>query len=171
VNKQAGMTLLELLTVMMIISILAMVGLPAYRDYTIRAKVIEDFGLVSEIKLRIAEHHMLYDNLPEKNEQLGLPKDKDINGARLEKLKIDKNPLPGTIKLYYDGDIALPMLGKENEIHFVPEVRNGRLLWDCRGGDMLDRYRPASCRGESKYASKDDDKDDKDDKGKDKGKK
>ena len=145
------MTLLELLVVMMIISILAMVGLPTYKDYTVRAKVGEDLARVGEIKLRVAEFHMLNDRLPEKNEELGLPKDKEITGSRLEKLEIDKKPMPGTIKLYYDGEDALPMLGKENEIHFVPEVRNGRLVWECKCGNMQDKYRPANCRGESKY--------------------
>lgn len=145
------MTLLELLAVMMIISILAMVGLPVYRDYRVRAKISEDIHLISELKLRTAEYHMLYDRLPESNKDLGLPKDKEITGARLEKLQIDKKPMPGTIKLYYDGEDALPILGKENEIHFVPEVRNNRLVWECKCGDMLDKYRPANCRGESKY--------------------
>ncbi len=150
-KSQAGFTLIELLVVMMIISIFAMVGLPIYQDYTVRTKVSEDIGRIGEIKLRVAEYHMLYDRLPENNKDLGLPKDKEITGARLEKLKIDKKPMPGTIKLYYDGEDALPMLGKENEIHFVPEVRNNRLVWECKGGDLPDQYRPAQCRGESKF--------------------
>ena len=150
-KSQAGFTLIELLVVMMVISILAMVGLPIYQDYIVRTKVSEDIGRVGPIKLLVAEYHMLYDRLPENNGHLGLPQDDEITGARLEKLQIDKLPMPGTIKLHYDGDVALPMLGNDNEIHFVPEVTNSRLVWDCKGGDLPDQYRPAQCRGESKF--------------------
>jgi type IV pilus assembly protein PilA len=154
-QSQSGFTLVELLLVIAIISILAMVGLPAYQDYTVRTKVVEDFAIVHQIKLQVLEFYTYSGKLPEKNSDVGLPKDKEITGVRLEKLKIDKKPSPGTIRLYYDGKDALPALGKNNEIEFVPEERNGRLVWDCTGGNMLDKYRPANCRGGSRGKGKD----------------
>lgn len=147
---QIGFTLLELMVVIAIISILAMVGLPSYLDYITRARVIEDFATVNEIKLHVVEYYISTGVLPTKNKQLGLPKDKDINGVRLEKVKIDKKPMPGTIKLHYDED-KLPQIGNDNEILFVPEPVNGMLVWDCKGGNLADKYRPANCRGLSPY--------------------
>jgi len=47
---QKGFTLIELMIVVAIIGILAAVALPAYQDYTIRAKVTEGIGLVSALK-------------------------------------------------------------------------------------------------------------------------
>jgi type IV pilus assembly protein PilA len=149
--KQRGFTLLELLVAMAIISILAMVALPNYQVYVIRTKVVEDFSTAVQIKMMVEEYYMVNGVMPEKNEQLGLGKEKTITGTWLEKVKVEKNPMPGTIKLHYDHKVSLPQLGKQNEIKFVPEIVNGRVVWECKSGNMYDKYRPPNCRGESKY--------------------
>jgi type IV pilus assembly protein PilA len=52
---QKGFTLIELMIVVAIIGILAAVALPAYQDYTTRAKVSEGLVLSSGIKTAITE--------------------------------------------------------------------------------------------------------------------
>ena len=54
-RTQAGFTLIELMIVVAIIGILAAVALPAYRDYTVRAKVSELVLAASSMKLAVAE--------------------------------------------------------------------------------------------------------------------
>ena len=53
---QKGFTLIELMIVVAIIGILAAVALPAYQDYTVRAKVTEGLVVASSAKLAIAEN-------------------------------------------------------------------------------------------------------------------
>lgn len=54
-SVQKGFTLIELMIVIAIIGILAAVALPAYQDYTIRARVTEGVGLAASAKQLIGE--------------------------------------------------------------------------------------------------------------------
>ena len=51
---QKGFTLIELMIVVAIIGILAAVALPAYQDYTVRARVTEGIGLAQGAKTMVA---------------------------------------------------------------------------------------------------------------------
>ncbi len=53
---QKGFTLIELMIVVAIIGILAAVALPAYQDYTVRAKVTEGMSLAASAKTAVAEN-------------------------------------------------------------------------------------------------------------------
>ena len=53
---QKGFTLIELMIVVAIIGILAAVALPAYQDYTKRAKVTEGLSLATSAKTAVAEN-------------------------------------------------------------------------------------------------------------------
>lgn len=55
-NAQKGFTLIELMIVVAIIGILAAVAIPAYQDYTVRARVSECVGLMAGAKTTVMEN-------------------------------------------------------------------------------------------------------------------
>ncbi|OAL75955.1 pilin [Acinetobacter terrae] len=57
-NTQKGFTLIELMIVIAIIGILAAIAIPAYTDYTVRAKVTEAISTASAMKATVSENLM-----------------------------------------------------------------------------------------------------------------
>lgn len=71
-NGQAGFTLIELMIVVAIIGILAAVAIPAYQDYTIRAKVTEAMSIASQAKTAVSEYYISQGSMPADQATAGL---------------------------------------------------------------------------------------------------
>lgn len=81
-SLQKGFTLIELMIVVAIIGILAAVALPAYQDYTIRAKMSEVILAASSCRTGITEFYQTGNSLPQTANQFGCEQTQAGSGSR-----------------------------------------------------------------------------------------
>ena len=116
-RAQTGFTLIELMIVVAIIGILAAVALPAYQDYTVRAKASEGMGLATAAKTALSEAAARGDisavtNAAAADDVLGLPIATAINGnvvasvAAVGTSAAGANPQTATITITYKAAAA-----------------------------------------------------------------
>jgi type IV pilus assembly protein PilA len=70
--RQQGFTLIELMIVIAIVGILAAIALPAYQDYTVRAKMSEPLAAMAEAKTTVTEYFATRGVLPDDAAQAGI---------------------------------------------------------------------------------------------------
>ncbi len=139
---QKGFTLIELMIVVAIIGILAAVALPAYQDYTARAQVSEAFSLASGQKGAVAEYYSNQGVMPTTNASAGIPTNTDIKGKYVKQVDIGTSGII-TATMQASG------VGKDLEnktLILAPVVNNGSIDWNCTGGTIVAKHRPAACR-------------------------
>ena len=138
-NTQQGFTLIELMIVVAIIGILAAIAIPAYQDYTIRAKVSEGIGLASAAKSAVSEYRISSNNWPGNNSDAGLAgtiSSQYVNGVTVAGSGVITVALNPT------------SVGATGNIAYVPTFSNGTVGWDCASASttVADRFLPAVCR-------------------------
>ena len=139
---QQGFTLIELMIVVAIIGILAAVALPAYQDYTVRAKVTEGLSLASAAKLAVAENAA-------NGKAFANGWTAPATTASVGTLLIDA--ANGTITIPFtaaagNGTIFLvPQSGGAALVNGAIPA-GGSITWTCNTGTLAQKFRPAACR-------------------------
>jgi len=158
-KMQKGFTLIELMIVIAILGILIAIALPAYQDYTIRAKVTEGLNLAASAKLAVSETRLSTGVWPTSNALAG------YSGAT--------TPIVASILASAGGAGATQLAityASPAEINgqilklqaSITASSNGVVQWRCAGlsavattnnpllgatgGTLLLKYAPANCR-------------------------
>ncbi len=140
-KKNAGVTFLELMVVVMIIAILAVVSMGVYLNYTARAKVAEGLGLADAVKLAVAETQQTSGSFPTSNVTAGVQ-------ATLSSTYVDSVSVgtAGVITIAYkNSELGISSSGVST-IQMEPSAINGSVYWQCQGGSLANKYRPPICR-------------------------
>ncbi|MBM3359643.1 MAG: pilin [Betaproteobacteria bacterium] len=132
-----GFTLIELMIVVAIIGILAAVALPAYQDYTIRAKVSELVVQAGAYKTQVSEKAFNDNTLASAGVGLTVTASRKITGGSVSDT--------GTVTIV--GSTAPTSVGADVTLIMVPTIQIDKVVWSCGVGNAaMMKFVPPECR-------------------------
>ena len=152
-KKQQGFTLIELMIVVAIIGILAAIALPAYQDYTSRARVSEGLALGSGAKTAVTEFYASQGRWPTQipsgvangNAEAGLAVAATISGDSVSSVTVID--AAGVIEIAFSqlAEVSATPVDGTGRLRLSPTASGGSISWVC-STNMPPAIVPATCR-------------------------
>ncbi|UZP75405.1 pilin [Candidatus Paraluminiphilus aquimaris] len=135
-TAQKGFTLIELMIVVAIIGILAAVALPAYNDYTARARVAEAASVAQGYKTAFAEYYATYGSWP-------------ATLAAANMATIATTAVASVATTNGEGTVEVSMNGINgitagSYLTYDPTVSDGGVVWSCTAALTASSYGPTN---------------------------
>ncbi len=140
-NDQQGFTLIELMSVVAIIGVLAAIAIPAYQRYTIRAQVVEGLNLSAPFKTAVTEFISSNGTFPTDNAAAGLSAPGSYIGKYVNSVSVNG----AVVSIQYGNDAHVRINGQT--VILTALNSDGGVNWTCTsGGVIANIYLPSACQ-------------------------
>lgn len=124
--------------VVFIVGVLAAIAIPAYQEYTVKAKVMGAMATGDRVKQRVEKYVRNNRAWPTSNADIAFSE--KVNDKAIEAVTVGDG---GAITIVFAQTTGA---AAGQTLLLTPRVEAGELKWSCDGGTLIEKYRARECK-------------------------